>query len=568
MSALPDNLLANLTNATPDQLQQLADALSDADIKELQRVDKIAASKEVFLKARNDLLTFAQLMMPDPDHPSDVTFSRYEAAKHHELIAEALTRVERGDCPRLIITMPPRHGKSELATRIFPLYFMGRNPTKEIILAGYSQQFAQRNFGKRIQAMMQTPRFREVFPDVSLDGGSKAVDILLNSEGGQIISVGRGGAITGMGAHLAVIDDPIKNEKEAESEVILDDIWEWFLTTIDTRLYSDGAVIIVMTRWHEDDLVGRLTDPDNIHYNPKLAKDWEILHLPAIFEDEDRQIAKKLDKKVGDALWPQRTKQGMGGYDLEWLERKRLQSERTFSALYQGRPAPLEGDLIKADWLIDYHDEQLPPLESMNFYGASDHATGMRTRTDPSVIGCAGVDGNGIIWIMPDVRWERIQTDVTVTEICDQIERRNPMTWFLESDTIAKAFGPFLRSELQRRRLYATVIQPMPVSQDKAKRAQSARGLLASGRFRFPKAAPWWPRAKKELLAFPNAANDDFVDFISLLGQGLLHMIPGETVKETKIPPEKIPFTLPWVKDQTRKQEILAARARQRTRRY
>lgn len=567
MSANAD-LLTRINAASPEELRALAASLTEDDVRELQRVDAVVARKEAFLDAREDLLAFAKLMMPDRDNPEDPLKSRYEAAVHHKLIADALMRVERGDLSRLIITMPPRHGKSELATRMFPMYYIGRNPTREVILAGYSQQFAQRAFGKKIQAAMQSHRFNQIFPDVTLDGGSKAVDILQNSEGGQILSVGRGGAITGMGAHLVVIDDPIKNEKEAESDTILDDIWEWYVSTVDTRIYSNGACVIVMTRWSEDDLVGRLTNPENPHYKAELAKDWKVLHLPAIFEEEDRQIAKRLNKKVGDALWPRKTQSGMGGFDLKYLRRIQLQSERTFSALYQGRPSPLEGDLYKADWLIEYGPDEEPNHDLLNFYGASDHATGVRTRTDPSVMGVAGVDANGTIWIMPDVRWEKVQTDVAVEELCRQIQRYTPMTWFMESENISKAFGPFLRNAMQSKGLYSTVIQPMPVAQDKVKRSQSARGLAANGRFRFPRHAPWWPRAKKQLLTFPNGANDDFVDFVSLFGQGLLQMLPAATAKSEDIPEEDIPFTLAWVKAQTRRHEIEQERSKRRARRY
>lgn len=563
-----DRVNFDLNNLSEADLRRLASALTDDDVAELERLDQAASRKEILLRARDDLLTFTQVMMPHPDAPHDVTKSRYEPALHHKLIAEALEKVEAGEIQRLIITMPPRHGKSELATRNFPMWYMGRNPTKEIFLAGYSQQFAERAFGKKLQGLLLSERYQEIFPEVSFDGGSKAVDILLNTDGGQIVSTGRGGQITGMGAHLFVIDDPIKNEKEAESDIIRNDIWEWFLTTVDTRLYSDGAVIIVMTRWNEDDLVGRLTNPENQHYQADLAKDWHILHLPAIFEEEDRDVAKLLGKKVGDALWPEKTSRGMGGYDVAWLTRKQRQSEATFSALYQGRPAPLDGDLYRADWLIEYGPNELPNIETLNFYGASDHATGTRTRSDPSVIGCVGMDPNGVIWFMPDILWARVQTDKAVDEICAQMKRNDPFTWFIESENISKSFGPFLRKAMQEERLYRTVLQPMSVSQDKVKRSQSSRGLAAAGKFRFPRHAPWWSRAKKQLLTFPNGANDDFVDFVSLVGQGLLQMQPATALRVDEIPAEKIPFTLAWVKAQTRKQEMAELATQMRARRY
>jgi predicted phage terminase large subunit-like protein len=316
---------------------------------------------------------------------------------------------------------------------------------------------------------------------------------------------------------------------------------------------SGGAVIIVMTRWSEDDLVGRIIDPNNPHYNAKVAARWSVLHLPGTFEEEHQAVAKKLNKKVGDVLWPE-------WYDQDFHDEFREQSAADYAALYQGSPSPADGDIIKAQWLRTYEPEELP--DNLVYYGASDHGVTTKTKSDPSVIGCVGVDPNGIGYIMPDIIWERMDTQRTVNAIITQIKTYKPPLWWLEDELISKSFGPFLKEQLVNQNCFWTALDPQRPSSDKVTRVRSSTGLLAMGRIRFPARALWWEKAKHQLLTFPNGANDDFVDWLSWIGLGLLKIVTQEVRPQEEPRPEHIVGTPQWVRHQSRQEAARRAASR------
>lgn len=539
---------------TPDNASALPDGM-DAEI--LQKLVKAGREEALFQAAETDFLTFARLMSPHRTAPKDVFQSAYQTPAHIRLIAEALERVEKGTLHRLIVAMPPRHGKSESVTRLFPAWAMGKDPTREFIITGYSQKFAEKSFGKKIRNIVESERYARVFPDISFDV-SKASDAMQLSTGGQFVISGRMGALTGHGAHIAIIDDPVKGEKETDSEVTMDDIWEWFCSTLWTRVYPGGAIIIVMTRWSEDDLVARLTNPDHPDYRPDIAKLWTILHLPAHFEQHHEPMAKVLGKKVGDYLWPE------GGFGEEFCNSIRALSDRTWTALYQGEPSPPEGDHFKAQWLQEYRMKDLPPPEKLRFYGASDHGVSMRTRADPSVLGVVGVDEHKNIWVMPDLTWQRMTTDQIVDELVAKMKYHKPAVWWLEQENISRAFGPFLTERMIRDNVFHTVLDPRPASRDKVTRSQAVRGLMAARRIYFPAEAKWWPAAKKQILTFPNGAAFDFVDWLAWIGQGVMEMLPADRTSSAELPSHRIPGTMAWLKHQSAAQEKRKAGAARR----
>jgi Uncharacterized protein conserved in bacteria len=267
----------------------------------------IEIEREIAVKqAKDDLITLARLLNPSPADPRDVSKSRYDAQPFHLALAKALMEIERGDYRKVIICMPPRHGKTELASKIFPAWFAGRDPYRHVMVASYNQPFAN-DFGKAVRKIMKSKVFREVFPDCQLAQGSAAVDRLETEQGGVMAFVGRGGSITGRGAHLFIIDDPLKNSKEADSELIRNELWTWFNNDVLSRFMDETArVILIQTRWHEDDLVGRLTDPENPEYKADEAREWKIINLPAVCEDPDSDIERALGRKLGDVLWPKK----------------------------------------------------------------------------------------------------------------------------------------------------------------------------------------------------------------------------------------------------------------------
>lgn len=483
------------------------------------------------LAARDDLLTFTQLMMPDANDADDVTKSSYIVALHHRAIAAALERVESGEISRLIINVPPRHGKSQLASRMFPAWYMGRHAADSIILATYSDKLSW-DFGREVRSIMEDSIYRQVFPDMSLSTAS--VDRVETDASGKLFFVGRGSAITGRGAVGLVIDDPLKDRVEADSITTRKKLWEWFNQVAKTRLLSSiGWIIIITTRWHEDDLVGRLTDPLNPDYSAAEGRKWKIIDLPALALDKD-----VLGRQEGEALWPQR-------FPVAYLEDMRSADPRGFQALYQGHPTPEKGNFFPAERLKTYTRDVRPAFDRLRFYGASDHAVSLSQTRDKTCLMIVGVDDDNNLWVMEDICWGRLSTSQVVERMIDLMGKYKPIYWWAERGHISKSIGPFLRKRMQERHTFTSVIEVTAV-QDKQTRAQSIRGRLEMGMVYFPAFAPWWMEARQEILQFPHGVRDDFVDTLAWVGTGL-GMYAPPTVKRVR-KPEPASGSLAWVK--------------------
>lgn len=508
-------------------------------LKEAQEHRKMIAAAERALAvqdARGDLIKFAELTMPDKAS-DDPNATRYNAKPYHRALAKALEDVESGRILRLVISFPPRHGKSELANKRFIPWCMGRDPYRSVALGTYNSSFAE-DWGQKIRGIMQSPEYQQIFPNTEFQKGAQSVKKLITTEGGEMHFVGRGGGITGRGADILIIDDPIKDAEEADSPTVRDKTWTWFTDTFGSRLMSDmGAIIIIMTRWHEDDLVGRLTDPRNPHYNAEYASYWKKFEIRALAEDDDI-----LGRKKDEALWEEK-------FGAEYLKRLRQQNPKSFASLYQQRPAPEEGTYFKAEWLKEYNDPSHIP-QNLRIYAASDHALGQREVNDRNCLGCVGVDEDDNIWVLPDLFWERAPTDVTTEAMLSMMKRRKPMTWFAAADHIGRSIGPFLRKRMREERVYVPIHEMSESAADKQRRAQAIRGRIAMGCVFFPRFATWWPDARHELLTFPQGTHDDFVDFLSLIGRGLDWLSAGSG-KKADNDNTYAPGTLGWVKQES-----------------
>lgn len=492
-------------------------------------------------RARNSLINYTEFLMPDPKHPDDVNHSKYQAKYFHKAMAAALEGVENGSVKRLILTLPPRHGKSQLASRSLPAWYLGRNPDKSVMFATYNEPFAE-DFGKDVRAMVQSQQHHLVFPKFRLRKGSASSGRLQTTDGGMAVFVGRGGSITGRGADLLVIDDIIKDQNEARSKTIRDECWDWFTKTAMTRLMSDEAcVIIIMTRWHEDDLVGRITDPDNPYYNEQEAADWKIINIPAIAEHND-----VLGRKVGQALWP-------GKFGIGYLRKSKLRDPVGFSALYQQRPTPEDGDLITKGMIRTYRPEDMP--SRLRLYAASDHAIKTGQENDFTVMIIVGVDMADNIWVL-DVWWDKKRTDVVVEKMIDLMDAHRPLIWWAAKDHITGSIGPFLYKRMRERRVFVTVRDSSEKGGDKVQKAQPLIGRMGSGKVRFPKDAPWFEKAKQEMLKFPGGKNDDFVDALAHIGRGLDKLIrPSAAKADDSQAAENRYGTMAWLKKQKRIQQ-------------
>lgn len=516
-----------------------AAAARPAMLSEDQRKARdIAATRRAALRlikaraAKESLIGFTKFTMPDIEDPGDPEKSRYDDQYFHRALADALERVVRGELLRLIITFPPRHGKSELTSRRLPAWILGRDPYANIILATYNQPFAE-DFGRKVREIVQSDTFRTVFPGVALAKGSAAADRLMTEEGGMAAFVGRKGSTTGRGADYLIIDDPIKDRNEANSATIREECWDWFNDTASTRLMSDtGAIIIILTRWHEDDLVGRLTDPTNSKFNAEEADNWKIINIPAIAGQDDI-----LGRKAGEALWPER-------FGLPYLEGFRRRNPKGFASLYQQVPTPEDGDFFESHMVQTYRREDLP--KQLRIYAASDHAVGVKQENDKTCLLIIGVCDRGLIWLL-DCWWKRAKTDVVVDAMIMLMKRWRPLTWWAENGHISKSIGPFLFKRMREEKVYVNVSEQTP-SADKVTRAQSIQARMSMGMVRFPMFEPWYEDAKAEMMKFPGGKHDDFVDTLAHVGLGLEKLLKAPVKDEDKASRGPAVGTLAWVK--------------------
>ena len=283
----------------------------------IEHLNKILSTSQ----ARKTLLQYAKHIYPG-----------YKDPAHIQLIAKNLEMLEKNEINRLAVFMPPRHGKSMLCSEFFPAWYLGNNPNEFVIQSTYAQELAD-DFGRKVRNQIVSPDFNSVFPQVGLRSDSTSAKRFHTMQGGTYSAVGAGGAITGRGAHLLIIDDPIKGREDAESEVQRKNLIEWYKSVAYTRLQPGGKIIIIQTRWHQDDLAGHILN--------ESKEDWKILDLPAI------------DSK-GNALWPE-------AYSKKDLEKIRSTvGERVWSALYQQQPAADEGSIIKRDWWKIYPEDKIP----------------------------------------------------------------------------------------------------------------------------------------------------------------------------------------------------------------
>jgi len=486
--------------------------------------------QQAALEARDDLLKFTKFTMPDPAAPNDLSRSMYEPAPFHKAIAKHLEELERGEFRQLILTMPPRAGKTELATKRFVAWFLGRNPTENVAVATYSDTMAE-DYGSDIRHILNSTQHKQVFPTFKLRKGGQAKNNIQTDAGGRAVFVGVGGALTGRGAGLLVCDDLIKGAEEARSQTMRNQTWEWFTKVAMTRRMGRKLVIIIMTRWHSDDVVGRLTDPENPHYNAIEAAKWKIIKIPAIAEEDD-----VLGRKPGEPLWPER-------YDLEFLQSQQRLDPLGFSALYQQNPTVADGTLFRRETIQYYVPDQLPG--DLRIYCASDHAVGTAQRNDPSCFIKVGVDRQNNIYIL-DTIWQRMTTDVAVERMLEMAGGdRKPLLWWAERGHISKSIGPFLRKRMDETGVFINLVEVTPAV-DKEQRAQSIAGRVAMGKVYFPKVSWWTERAVNELLSFPNGLHDDFVDALAYIGLGLGHQFgPGKVA----VKPRPREGSFQWLRD-------------------
>lgn len=446
------------------------------------RVDNIAAAKE-------SLIRFAAFNKSD-----------YDANWHHIYLCEKLDQLVRGEITRLLVCMPPRHGKSELVSRMLPAYAFGHNPNEQIIAASYSADLATR-MNRDTQRIIDSVSYREVFPAVGLNGSNVRSNVqgsyLRNNDIFEIVghngvyrSTGVGGGITGMGFTLGIIDDPVKSSEDADSPVYRQKVWDWYVSTFLTRAEKGARVLITMTLWHEDDLGGRVKEL--MDADPE-ADQFEVVVFPAICESHDNPDD---PRDIGDALWPNK-------FPLKKLEQTRATvGPRVWNALYQQRPSAMEGNLIKRDWIAHY---DTLPQEFDEMVITADLTFKKAEFSDFAVVECWGRKGANCYWI--DGIRDRMNFPEQLTAIRSMSSKYPGVLIEIEEAANGAAVIQTLKDEIPG-------IVPVKPKTSKEARVQAVAHVYEAGNVWYPnpRHRPMIQTNIEELVSFPNARNDDTVD--------------------------------------------------------
>ena len=396
-----------------------------------------------------------------------------------------------------MVFMPPGSAKSTYSSILFPPWFMGRNTDYSVLGVSNTTELAER-FSRRVRNIVGGDDFRRIF-GYGVAADSAAAGNWETEKGGEFFAAGMGAAIAGRRADLGLIDDPIKTRQEADSERVRQTHWDWYLNDFLTRLKPGARQILIQTRWHEDDLGGRILERERAQ--------WRVVSIPMLARDNDQ-----LGRQSGERLWPE-------WFTEEMIATAKLDT-RSWNALYQQDPVPDEGDYFKRDNFSEY--DQLP--SPLRVYAASDFAV-TEGAGDFTEHGVFGVDANTNLYVLD---WWRGQTksDEWIERMCDLILAHRPIVWFGESGPIRRAIEPFLMRRVSERGAFCR-FEWMPSIADKVVRARAIQALASVKSIVWPKASPWRSEVERQLLQFPAGKYDDAVDVFSLIGRGLEHVRPA-----------------------------------------
>lgn len=458
--------------------------------------------------ARRRLLTFVQKLN-----------ARYIAGWVHEDICRRLERfsreVEEGKSPRLMLLMPPRHGKSELASRAFPAWHLGRCPDHEFIACSYNVSLAM-SFSRKVKEVIQDPVYEAIFDTRLHPDFQSSEEWGIKGHKGGYVAAGTGGGITGKGAHILVIDDPLRNAEDAQSADLREKLWEWYTSTAYTRLAPGGGVLVIQTCWHDDDLAGKLQSAMRADDE---ADQFEIIKYPAIAE-HDEYLDPDTDLIVdappegrpdlvplrlkGEALHPAR-------YDLRRLNQiKRTLPTQWWSALYQQNPVPDEGVYFTKDM---FRRAQVPNPNDCYVNVAFDFAISEKQQNDYTVGTVTLLDSDDVLHFADRVRFKSADADFICKAIVSLCKRwHNPSIQLgLEDGQIYRALSGPLKREMARQRVYPSIQLLKPIT-DKQARARTLQGRMQQGLVSFCDKADWFDSMRTEMLRFPSGVHDDQVD--------------------------------------------------------
>jgi len=429
------------------------------------------------------------------------TFPEYRAGWFHRNLASTLDKFlddcVNGRSPRLMVMAPPRHGKSEQVSRRLPAYAFGRHPDLKIISCSYSSDLSSL-MNRDVQRIIDSPEYRMLFPGTALSGDNVRTisgNYLRNSDIFEIVghsgmyrSCGVGGGITGIGGNLLSIDDPVKDAQQAYSETYRQAAWEWYQTTFKTRAEKGAGILLTMTRWHTDDLAGRILKQSK----QDGGRPWDVISFPAIAEHDEEF------RKAGEALHEERKPLA------ELLETKNECGSYVWASLYQQRPSPESGNIVNLKWFQRYN---VGPANIKMIVHSWDTGTKPKEHNNPTAGGVWAIADNG--YYLLDVIRRRIEYPDLKRTVISTFEKLKATGVLIED----KGSGQSLIQDLrQSTNLPVIAIEPCG---DKLTRMMTESPAIESGRVFLPETAPWLVDFEGELSSFPNGANDDQVDMVS-----------------------------------------------------
>jgi predicted phage terminase large subunit-like protein len=487
-----DLLLQNLNSYTPDEQAEILRIVEELEAR--QRAEA----------AYNDLIEFCKQMQTD-----------YKVGKHHRILADMLMDIERGKeygpdgedvegtgKDRICVNMPPRHGKSQLISIYFPAWFLGRNPDKKVLMVSHTTDLAV-DFGRKVRNLISTPEYQAIFPTVRLASDSKSAGRWNTSAGGEYFACGVGSALAGRGAHLLLVDDPHNEQDIISGNLdVFDKAYEWFTFGARTRLMPGGRIAIVQTRWHLDDLTGRVVR--DMSQN-ELADKYEVVEFPAILEVERKVGVGKNAKTLTTEkpLWPE-------FFNLDALYRtKASMPVFQWNAQYQQKPTAEEAAMVKREWWKEWPHEDPPSCEYIIM--TLDAAAEKNNRADFTALTTWGVffheEENCYCIILLNSIKKRLEFPELKELAMEQYEEWEPDAFIVEK----KSSGTPLYQEMRRSGLMVQEYTPHRGSGDKTARLNSVADIVRSGLVYVPQTR-WAEELVEEVAGFPFMSNDDLVD--------------------------------------------------------
>ena len=463
----------------PKVLPLLSQMEQEKLLAELKVLEKLRKQR----KAQTRFIDFTKQMWPT-----------FISGRHHARMAEAFERVARGECKRLIVNMPPRHTKSEFASYLLPAWFLGQFPHKKVIQTSHTAELAV-GFGRKVRNLVDKDEYHEIFPDLHLSSDSKAAGRWNTSKGGDYFAIGVGGAVTGKGADLLIIDDPHSEQEAALAEInpdIYDKTYEWYTSGPRQRLQPGGAIVIVMTRWSLRDLTAKVLKASA----QRGGDEWEVIEFPAIMPS-------------GNPLWPEFwSKDELGALKEELPNAK-------WMAQYQQEPTAETSAIVKREWWRTWEEERPPPCDFLLM--AWDTAFEKTNRADYSACTTWGVfytpDEDGVSQaniILLNAFRDRMEFPTLKRVAVEEYDDWQPDTLIVEK----KASGAPLIYEMRAMGIPVQEFTPTK-GNDKITRLNAVSDLFASGMVWAPNTS-WAEAVIDEVAAFPAGEHDDYVDSVSL----------------------------------------------------